>query len=64
MDETYIKVQGILKDHFRAVETLQKDLDEWLNYFNNESPHQRKVCYGRTPVETLLGGKQVRVEKI
>ncbi|CAH1387269.1 Integrase core domain-containing protein [Candidatus Nitrotoga sp. M5] len=47
------------KKFYADVETLQKDLDEWLNYYSNERIHQGKVCDGRTPVETLLSGKQV-----
>ena len=47
------------KKLYADVDTLQKDLDEWLNYYNNERTHQGKVCDGRTPVETLLSGKQV-----
>jgi hypothetical protein len=41
------------------METLQNDLDEWLNYYNNEKTHQGKVCNGRTPLETLFSGKPV-----
>jgi len=47
------------KKLYADVETLQRDLDEWLNYYNNERTHQGKVCDGRTPLETLLSGKQV-----
>ena len=42
---------------------LQKDLDEWLAYYNNERTHQGKVCCGRTPMATLLDGKQIWVQK-
>lgn len=42
---------------------LQKDLDEWLVYYNNERTHQGKMCNGRTPMNTLLDGKQVWVQK-
>jgi len=41
------------------METLQKDLDEWLNYYNNEKTHQDQVSNGRTPLETLLSEKLV-----
>ncbi|MEO6421742.1 MAG: integrase core domain-containing protein, partial [Candidatus Nitrotoga sp.] len=47
------------KKLYADVETLQKDLDDWLNYYNNERTHQGKVCHGRTPLETLLSGKPV-----
>lgn len=42
---------------------LQKDLDEWLYYYNNERTHQGKMCCGRTPMETLIDGKQIWTEK-
>ena len=45
--------------HYADMETLQKDLDDWLNYYNNERTHQGKVCNGRTPMETLLSGKLI-----
>ena len=47
------------KKLYADIETLQKDLDDWLNYYNNERTHQGKVCNGRTPMETLLSGKLI-----
>ncbi len=47
------------KNLYADMETLQKDLDDWLNYYNNERTHQSKICNGRTPVETLLSGKLI-----
>jgi transposase InsO family protein len=38
---------------------LQADLDEWLVYYNNERTHQGKMCCGRTPLDTLIDGKEV-----
>ena len=51
------------KKLYENMESLQKDLDELLVYYNNASTHQGKVCNGRTPMETLLSGKQVWREK-
>ena len=52
--------QVTFRNNFYAdMETLQKDLDEWLNYYNNERAHQGKVCNGRAPLEALLSEKQV-----
>ena len=51
------------KKLYDSLEMLQKDLDEWLDYYNNERTHQGKMCCGRTPMETLLDGKQVWAEK-
>lgn len=51
------------KKLYVTVEELQKDLDEWIKYYNNERTHQGKMCCGRTPLETLLDGKRIWAEK-
>lgn len=51
------------KKLYTNLEELQKDLDDWLIYYNNERTHQGKVCDGRTPMETLLDGKSIWAEK-
>jgi transposase InsO family protein len=51
------------KKLYSTMEELQKDLDEWMEYYNNERTHQGKMCCGRTPQETLLDGKSIWVEK-
>ncbi len=43
---------------------LQADLDAWLAYYNGERTHQGKMCRGRTPVQTLIAGKEVWKEKV
>ncbi|MFD1592679.1 IS481 family transposase, partial [Alteromonas oceani] len=37
------------KKLYDSLEMLQKDLDDWLDYYNNERTHQGKMCCGRTP---------------
>ena len=51
------------KKLYGNMEELQKDLDEWLAYYNNERTHQGKMCCGRTPLATLIDGKRVWAEK-
>ncbi|MCG7537925.1 IS481 family transposase [Pseudoalteromonas sp. OOF1S-7] len=51
------------KKLYSSLEELQKDLDEWINYYNNDRTHQGKKCCGRTPLETLLDGKSLWAEK-
>lgn len=51
------------KKIYTALDELQKDLDAWLIYYNNERTHQGKMCCGRTPMDTLLEGKLIWVEK-
>jgi len=51
------------KKLYGAIEELQKDLDEWIAYYNNERTHQGKMCCGRTPIDTLNDGKTIWAEK-
>jgi transposase InsO family protein len=56
--------QVTLRKHiYNSIDDLQKDIDEWLKYYNNDRTHQGKMCYGKTPMETLLDGKQIWQEK-
>jgi len=52
------------KKLYENMDDLQKDLDDWLVYYNNERTHQGKMCCGRTPIETLNDGKQIWQEKL
>ena len=51
------------KKIYEDLESLQKDLDEWLGYYNNERTHQGKMCCGRTPLDTLIDGKKIWKER-
>lgn len=56
------------KKQYGSMEELQKDLDEWMNYYYyyyyyNHRTHQGKMCCGRTPIETLEYGKSIWAEK-
>lgn len=48
---------------YLTLEDLQKDLDEWLLYYNTQRTHQGKMCCGRTPMETLHDSKRIWKEK-
>ena len=52
------------KKVYRDLESLQLDLDQWIEYYNNERTHQGKMCCGRTPMETLEEGKSICEEKM
>lgn len=52
------------KKVYTCLEELQEDLDEWLDYYNNERTHQGKMCCGRTPMETLKDSKSLWQEKL
>ncbi len=49
---------------YHSVGELQTDLDEWLAYYNNDRTHQGKMCCGRTPMQTLIEGKEAWHDKI
>ena len=49
---------------YRSIEELQADLDDWLAYYNYERTHQGKMCCGRTPMQTLIDGKEAWRDKI
>lgn len=51
------------KKIYMTIEELQNDLDEWIQYYNNERTHQGKMCCGRTPMQTLVDSKQLWKEK-
>ena len=52
------------KKIYTTLDELQKDLDDWLQYYNHQRTHQGKMCCGRTPMETLLEGKKIWMEKV
>jgi len=52
------------KKIYKDIETLQADLDEWMEYYNNKRTHQGKMCCGRTPIETLEDGREIWQEKM
>jgi transposase InsO family protein len=52
------------KKIYLTVEDLQKDLDEWLTYYNTGRTHQGKRCQGRTPMETFLANSDLAKEKL
>ncbi|MHC4467684.1 MAG: IS481 family transposase [Planctomycetota bacterium] len=51
------------KKIYADIETLQKDLDGYIDVYNTERTHQGKRCKGRTPMETFIDGKKLFNEK-
>ena len=51
------------KTIYSSLEELQLDLDIWLEYYNNERPHSRKYCYGKTSMQTFIDSKRLALEK-
>ena len=52
------------KKIYGDLESLQVDLDIWIEKYNTERTHQGKMCCGRTPMETLEDGKGIWQEKL
>jgi transposase InsO family protein len=52
------------KKIYTTLEEMQKDLDEWIVYYNNERPHSGKYCYGKTPMQTFLDSINLAREKM
>lgn len=49
---------------YTTLEELQADLDDWIRYYNQDRTHQGKVCCGRTPMQTMMDGKEAYDEKV
>jgi transposase InsO family protein len=51
------------KKLYSDIDALQKDLDEYIDWYNTERTHQGIRCKGKTPMETFTEGKQLFNEK-
>ena len=51
------------KKIYRELTDLQRDLDEWLKYYNFDRPHSGKYCYGKTPMQTFANSKKIAQDK-
>jgi len=52
------------KKIYSSIEEMQKDLDEWLVYYNNERTHSGKYCFGKTPMQTFQDSLSLAKEKV
>lgn len=62
MQEEFYAV-AFRKKLYETLEDLQKDLDEWLSYYNNDRTHSGRYCYGKTPMQTFIDSKELAWEK-
>jgi transposase InsO family protein len=51
------------KKMYDSIEMLQTDLDNWLQYYNEQRSHSGKYCFGKTPLQTWLDSKELAKEK-
>ena len=47
------------KKLYDSIDALQAVLDDWLHHYNYERTHQGKMFCGRTPIETMIEGKEI-----
>jgi transposase InsO family protein len=52
------------KKIYSSIEEMQKDLDEWMQYYNDERTHSGKYCFGKTPAETFADSLHLAKEKM
>jgi len=48
---------------YQDLERLQADLDDWLQYYNQQRPHSGRYCFGKTPMETFMESLTLAKEK-
>lgn len=63
MQEEFYAV-AFRKKLYVSLETLQTDLDEWIDFYNNERPHSGRYCFGKTPMETFLDSLPLAKDKM
>ncbi|MBU0634207.1 MAG: IS481 family transposase [Candidatus Omnitrophica bacterium] len=49
---------------YNTIEEIQKDLNLWIKWYNEERTHTGKYCYGKTPMQTFLDSLPKAKEKM
>lgn len=52
------------KKMYQTLTQLQKDLDEWIEYYNNERTHSGRYCFGKTPMQTFIESLPLAKQKL
>ena len=52
------------KKLYGSIAELQADLDQWLEEFYRNRPHQGRWCFGKKPMQTFLDAKPIAEEKM
>ncbi len=52
------------KKIYTSLPELHADLDNWIRYYNDARTHQGRMCCGRTPMATMIAGKEVYDSKV
>jgi hypothetical protein len=51
------------KKLYNSLEEMQQDIDQRLQFYNNERAHSGRYCYGKTPMQTFQDSKGLAKEK-
>jgi len=52
------------KTFYETLDTLQANLDTYLDEYNRQRPHQGRWCYGKTPMQTFVDTVPLAKEKL
>jgi transposase InsO family protein len=52
------------KKIYESIDQLQAELDQWIDYYNNQRPHSGRYCYGKTPMQTFTDSLPLAKEKM
>jgi transposase InsO family protein len=52
------------KKVYHTIGELQADLDEWVDSYNEQRPHQGRWCFGKTPMHTFVDATPLAREKM
>ncbi|QPJ63853.1 MAG: transposase [Candidatus Nitronauta litoralis] len=47
------------KKLYQSIEAIQKDMDDFMRYYNNQRTNQGKHCQNRTLMQTFLDGRSL-----
>lgn len=48
---------------YNSLEEMQKDIDQWMELYNNERVHSGRYCFGKTPMQTFTDSKELAKAK-
>lgn len=51
------------KKIYASLEELQKDIDQWLQFYNTQRAHSGRYCFGKTPMQTFHDSKELAKAK-
>lgn len=62
MQEEFYSI-AFRKKMYNSLEEMQKDIDQWIQLYNNERAHSVRYCFGKTPMQTFIDSKELAKSK-